>query len=296
MAGLSMYRTLGSDGYSAVARQKGLYRSIEDETLQPQEHLERALALRLADGPSSVCVPDVVDRAITAYTSSSLGELQRRRSDAIAHWSTVAAGLPRVGDEPFHTALVEAMDRDLDLLDRGPERHRVPLQPVQVARYGAAVTGVVAYDQVFGRRAKVGPEPVSLAALAADQERVHASVVAGAGKAQDADKALLWKALNKEVSQGFGEVHLGRPGPVDVPDVFYPRFIAEQEKWDTEAWLRKPRPVDDATSNGVNGALQVLSHADCHTLDRFAESASLFMRRSREHGYRGGLLVPGLRP
>ena len=141
---------------------------------------------------------------------------------------------------------------------------------------------------MFGRRAKVGPEPVPLAALVADQEHVHGSVVAGACKAKDADKALLWKALNKEVSQGFGEVHLGRPGAVDVPDVFYPRFIAEQEKWDTEAWLRKPRPVDDATSNGVNGALQVLSHADCHTLDRFAESASLFMRRSREHGYRGG--------
>ena len=35
MAGLSMYRTLGSDGYSAVARQKGLYRSIENEKLQP---------------------------------------------------------------------------------------------------------------------------------------------------------------------------------------------------------------------------------------------------------------------
>ena len=52
----------------------------------------------------------------------------------------------RVEGEPFHTALVEAMDRELDLLDRGPDRHRVPLEPVQVARYGAAVTGVVAYD------------------------------------------------------------------------------------------------------------------------------------------------------
>ena len=85
MAGLSMYRTLGSDGYSAVARQKGLYRSIENEKLQPQEHLEQALALRLSDGPSSVCVPAVVDRAITAYASSSLADLQRRRSEAIAH-------------------------------------------------------------------------------------------------------------------------------------------------------------------------------------------------------------------
>ena len=46
--------------------------------------------------------------------------------------------------------------------------------------------------------------------------------------------------------------------------------------------------MDDATSNGVNDTLQVLGHADCHTLDRFAQSASLFMRRSREHGYRAG--------
>ena len=31
--------------------------------------------------------------------------------------------------------------------------------------------------------------------------------------------------------QGFGAVHLGRPSLSGVPDVFYPRFIAEQEKW-----------------------------------------------------------------
>ena len=73
-----------------------------------------------------------------------------------------------------------------------------------------------------------------------------------------------------------------------MPDVFSSQVIAEQEKWDPEAWLRKPRPVDDATSNGMNGALQVLSHADCHTLDGFAEAASPFMRRSHEHGYREG--------
>ena len=95
MVGLSMYRTLRLDGYSAVARQKGLYRSIEDQKLQPQEHLDQALLLRLSDGPSSVCVPDVVDRAINVYTSSSLGDLVRRRKEAIAHWSAVASSLPR---------------------------------------------------------------------------------------------------------------------------------------------------------------------------------------------------------
>ena len=71
-----------------------------------------------------------------------------------------------------------------------------------------------------------------LATLFANQEKVHALVVAGAGavKAKEADKPLLWKALCKEVSQGFGEVHLCRPPAADVPDILYPQFIAEQEK------------------------------------------------------------------
>ena len=143
MAELSMYRTLGSDGYSAAAREKGLYRSIEDEKLRPREHLDQALLLRLSDAPSSVCVPDVVRRAIDVYASGSLVDLQRRFTEAIARWSAVASGLPRDEDESFCTALVEAIDLELDLLDRGPGRGRVPLEPVQVARYGAAVTGVV---------------------------------------------------------------------------------------------------------------------------------------------------------
>ena len=75
MAGLAMYRTLGSDGYFAVARRKGLYRSIEDEKLQPQEHLDQGLLLRLSHGPSPVCVLDVVERAINTYASSSLVDL-----------------------------------------------------------------------------------------------------------------------------------------------------------------------------------------------------------------------------
>ena len=32
----------------------------------------------------------------------------------------------------------------------------------------------------------------------------------------------------------------------------------------------------------------MLSHADCNTLDQFAESAGLLMHRSRERGYHGG--------
>ena len=51
-------------------------------------------------------------------------------------------------------------------------------------------------------------------------------------------------SVSVQVAQGFGAVHLSRPSLSDVPDVFYPRFIAEQEQWDTDTWVRKPRPVD----------------------------------------------------
>ena len=96
----------------------------------------------------------------------------------------------------------------------------MPLEPVQVTGYGAAVMRVVAYDQVFKCRAKIGPEPVPPATLFANQEKVHASVVARAVQAKEVDQALLWKALCKEVSQRFGEVHLCCPPARDVPDVF----------------------------------------------------------------------------
>ena len=142
----------------------------------------------------------------------------------------MADKLPRRDDEPFHMALMEAMDAELDLLDRGPGRGEFPLEPLQVARYGAAVTGVVAYDQVFDRRANPGPPPVPLADLFACQGEVHASVVARARKASADDRQLPWKALHKEVARGFVAVHLSSPPPSDVPDVFYPWCIAEQEK------------------------------------------------------------------
>ena len=61
----------------------------------------------------------------------------------VRYWSAKAELLPHGDDEPFHTALVEAMDDELDLFDRGPGRGNVPLGRVQVARCGAAVTGVV---------------------------------------------------------------------------------------------------------------------------------------------------------
>ena len=87
-------------------RQKGLYRSIEDEKLLPQEHLHRALRLQLAGGPSSVVVPDVAVRAIKTYSSSSVPELVEWRGQALRYWSAKAKQLPRCHNEPFHTALV----------------------------------------------------------------------------------------------------------------------------------------------------------------------------------------------
>ena len=58
--------------------------------------------------------------AVERYTSLSLDKLHCSRSEGIEHWRALRDSLHHVPDEPFHTALVEAMDADLDLLDRGP--------------------------------------------------------------------------------------------------------------------------------------------------------------------------------
>ena len=195
--------------------------------MQPQEHLRRALLLPLAGGPSSVAVPDVVVRAIDVYSSGSVAELVDRCRQAIRYWSAKVELLPRRDDEPFQSALVEAMDKEQDLFNKGPWRGDIPLEPVQVAMYGAAVTGVVAYDRVFSRRANPGRAPVPLDTLFSLQEGVHTSVLAKDLRAGAEDGLLLWKALRKEVTQGFGAVHLDRPSLSDIPDVFYPHFIAQ---------------------------------------------------------------------
>ena len=69
---------------------------------------------------------------------------------------------PHDPSEPFHSALVEEMDRDLGLFDRGAPRFQEPLEVLVVVRDGAEVTGVVAYEQAFARKANPGPDPIPL--------------------------------------------------------------------------------------------------------------------------------------
>ena len=181
------------------------------------------------------------------------------------------------------------MDRELDLLDRGPARFDVPLEVLDLVRSGAEVTGVVAYDQVFERKANPGPPPVPLAHLFGQQDAYRRTVERQLRSYTRDDQVLLWSALEKEVSQGFGVVHLTLPAPDPCrPDVFVKRFPVAQVKWDSPTWEEKTRPCDDGTACGVNSALQMLSHVDCNTLDCFAESAACFMQRARSRGYSGG--------
>ena len=59
-------------------------------------------------------------QAIERYTSASIADAQHARRQAIAHWLARAEALPAHDpSEPFHSALVEEMDVDLDLFDRG---------------------------------------------------------------------------------------------------------------------------------------------------------------------------------
>ena len=106
---------------------------------------------------------------------------------------------------------------------------------------------------------------------------------------EQADRRLLWTSLEKELSQGFGGVHLSLPAPeAGRPDVFVKRFPVAQVKWGSPTWEENTRACDDGTACGVKASLQCLSHVDCNTLDWFAESAACFMQRARSRGYTGG--------
>ena len=171
------YRSLAQHGCSLVSRQTGLYRSIGDESLSPLDHVQEALRLRFDGGTRSQPVPAYNMQAIERYTSASIADAQHARRQAIARWRARAEALPAHDpSEPFHSALVEEMDFDLDLFDRGDERFRVPLDVLDLVRSGAEVTGVIAYDQAFARKPDPGGAPVPMQHLFSQQEAYRRSV------------------------------------------------------------------------------------------------------------------------
>ena len=90
----------------------------------------------------------------------------------------MGATLPHDPGEPFHTALVERMDEELDLLDRGPARFTTPLEAVTVARYDADTTGPIRYEQLFADRLGRVLPPTPLPHLLALRDNVLASMLA----------------------------------------------------------------------------------------------------------------------
>ena len=88
-------------------------------------------------------------KAIEFSTSRSIPELQCTRLAVVDHRRAGAAALPQDPSEPFHSALVEEMDRDLDRFNGGPERFSEPLQVLRLACKGAEVRGAISYDQAF---------------------------------------------------------------------------------------------------------------------------------------------------
>ena len=77
------YRSLARDGCSLVLRQTGLYRSIEDESPAPLDHVTEALCLRFEDAACSQPIPAYNMQAIEVYTAVSIPEAQRVRRQAI---------------------------------------------------------------------------------------------------------------------------------------------------------------------------------------------------------------------
>ena len=110
-------------------------------------------------------------------------------------------------------------------------RFREPLEVLDPVRNGAEMTGVVAYDQALARKANPGEAPVPLEHLYSQQPAYRRTVENQLRRYKRSDHLLLWMAMGKEITEGFGEVHLSLP-PADPawPDVFVKRFPVAQVK------------------------------------------------------------------
>ena len=73
-----------------------------------------------------------------------------------------------------------------------------------------------------------------------------------------------------------------------VPIVYYHHFVTKQPKRDAAAWTGKPHLCNGGTACAVNKALAMVSLIVCHTLDRYADTASAYIRLARAAGCDGG--------
>lgn len=99
----------------------------------------------------------------------SVAMTRQRRRAAIRYWEKRARHLDRLAVEPFHMALVEEMDKALDLFRRGDWRFSEPLEVAALVRDGARVAGHLAHEQALARKPDPDPEPWPMGRLAAFQ-------------------------------------------------------------------------------------------------------------------------------
>ena len=107
----------------------------------------------------------------------------------------------------------------------------MPLDVLDLVRSGAEVTAFIAYDQAFARKRDPGEPPVPLQHLFSQQKAYRRSVERQLRGYKCAERLLLSSSLEKELSEGFGGVHLSLPAPEPGrSDVFVKRFPVAQVK------------------------------------------------------------------
>ena len=144
-----------------------------------------------------VDVPAFNAKAIEVCATALPQELHSHCRAAMDYWREKSRALPRRPDELFHCALIELMDSELNLFDRGPERFSVPLQAVGIARNPAEVTGFVQYNHVVRCWVYPGPARVPLSNLFAGQAAVHAAVPQKVHRTSLEECSPLWAGLDK---------------------------------------------------------------------------------------------------
>lgn len=296
----SSYKSMHAKKVNLVSKQKGLYctipeRDADGNFLHPLEHIRRARLLRF-ESDQKACLPHVKEAAM-ASARFTVEEHKAFRRQQIRKWWKHCKQLRRSGrkhnpDHAFYVEVVQKIDEELDLLNRGPDRFRDPLNVCKMVLEGGKFHGKLGDEQLFEPspdRVNVEPE-LTVEQLLRRQPQHLGEIKNRLRRAAEPDRQEVWRATMKDVEKGHARI-VATGSQCEAFDasksVFYARFLQKQLKNDKNGWIYKNRPCDDGAANSVNRVSSIFTPITVNTVDRVAALVQGFMAESIKNQYQG---------
>lgn len=137
----SLYKSLHNVDINLVSKQKGLFCTIPERGpdgnfLDPNTHINRARRLHFES--SDKCLLPHVREAALKYAKRTCSQAAKFRREQLDKWWKVARDLRKAGkkhnpNHAFYVDVLEKIDEEMDLLNRGPARFRDGLNVCKMA-------------------------------------------------------------------------------------------------------------------------------------------------------------------